>query len=84
MNSRRYKTLVGIFKIPPPANLKWRAVESLLIHLEFQIRKSRGSSVSFVRDELIFTTHRPHQRNELLRAQVAEIRKMLEDIGITP
>ena len=84
MNSRRYKTLVAVFRQPPPANLQWRAIESLLLNLGFIIEQSRGSAISFVRNDAIFTTHRPHRRNELLREQVKDLKQFLEGIGITP
>lgn len=84
LNSKRYNTLVDVFRIPPPANLSWRKVAALLKGLGFSMQQSRGSSVSFEIDDIVFVTHRPHGRNELLRAQVKKLRIFLEGIGITP
>ena len=84
LNSKRYNTLDAVFRTPPPANLSWREVESLLKSLGFSIRQSRGSSVSFEMGDTVFVTHQPHGRKELLRAQVKKLRKFLQGIGITP
>ena len=84
LNSKRYNTLAAVFKTPPPANLSWREVESLLKSLGFSMRQSRGSSVSFGIGDEVFVAHRPHGRNELLRAEVKKLRIFLQRIGIAP
>ncbi|MEE8057435.1 MAG: type II toxin-antitoxin system HicA family toxin [Pseudomonadales bacterium] len=49
-----------------------------------QVVEGAGSSVTFERDGLRATFHRPHPQQEALRYRVKDARRFLEQLGVTP
>jgi hypothetical protein len=84
MNAKHRKTLEALFAAPVPATMPFRDVESLLVAVGCHIREGEGSRVSFVRDGVIWPTHRPHPGKEAKHYQVKEARAYLAALGVKP
>ena len=84
MNSRQRKTLEAIFSKPTPKSLPWRDVESLFRGLGFMLIQSDGSKLSFERDALSISFHRPHPRKEAKSYQIQAIRAFFDEMGERP
>ncbi|MEW6666025.1 MAG: type II toxin-antitoxin system HicA family toxin [Thermodesulfobacteriota bacterium] len=84
MNARQRKTLKSVFTDPVNGNLPWREIESLMKALGCRAVEGAGSSVTFEKDGLRATFHRPHQQKEALRYRVKDARRFLEELGVTP
>ncbi|WP_420887665.1 type II toxin-antitoxin system HicA family toxin [Candidatus Neptunochlamydia vexilliferae] len=56
--------LKAVFTSPPPSSVKWKDIESLLVHLGARIEEGHGSRLRIIlnREEAVF--HRPHPRKE--------------------
>lgn len=84
MNRRQQKTLEAVFADPIDGNLIWRNVESLLVGIGCQVIEGSGSSITFEKDGLRVTFHRPHPQKEALRYRVKDARQFLENLGVRP
>jgi hypothetical protein len=84
MNSKHRKTLTAVFADPVNGNLQWRAIEALLVAVGCRIIEGAGSSITFEKDGLRATFHRPHPQKEALRYRVRDARRFLEQLGVTP
>ena len=84
MNSKQRKTLEAIFFLPPPKNLTWDDLVSLLCALGCDMAKDGGSHVAFRRDNHKADFHRPHPGKELKRYQVEDAKIFLLKIGVKP
>jgi len=66
-----------------PKDFEFREAEKLLGLCGYTLSnagKSSGSQVYFVKDEKVFSMHRPHQRKELLPYQIKELLEELEGL----
>ncbi len=84
MNAKQRKTLAALFAKQAPHSLPFRDVESLLLAVGCHVREGEGSRVSFVRDGVVWPTHRPHPRKEAKQYQVKEAREYLATLGVRP
>ncbi len=84
MNRKQRKTLASVFGDPVNGNLIWRNIESLLIGIGCKVIEGTGSSVTFEKDGLRVTFHRPHPQKEALRYRVKDARQFLENLGVKP
>lgn len=84
MNSKHSKTLAEIFTHPVNGAMAWARIESLLIAIGCAVREGKGSAVSFHKDGLMLSLHRPHPGKESLRYRVIETREFLKELGVTP
>ncbi len=84
MNSGQKKTLAAIFAVPPPKNLVWADIESLLLALGCEICEGSGSRVAFRRDGLKADFHRPHPGKEARPYQVRDVKNFLIRLGEKP
>lgn len=82
MSRKHDRTLKAIFAIPPLSNVKWKDVETLLVHLGAKIEEGRGSRlrVTLNREEAVF--HRPHPRKEIDKGALVSVRRFLENAGV--
>ena len=84
MNKRHERTLNAIFTQPISGNIKWRDVEALLKNLGAVLSERSGSRVSvFLRGRPAFF-HRPHPSPDMDKGAVRDLRKFLQNVGITP
>lgn len=81
MNSKHRKTLEAVNANPINGNIKWRRIEALLLALDVEVVESKGSPVSFVKDEAILIIHRPHPNKEALYYRIKRVREFLKQIG---
>jgi hypothetical protein len=84
MNSKMRKTIRAIFADPINGNLEWRDVEALLVAVGCSIIEGKGSSVTFEKDGIRATFHRPHPDKAALRYRVKGVRDFLTLLRIKP
>ena len=84
MNSQQRKTLEQVFASPVNGTLEWRKIEALLLAVGCDRTEGSGSSVAFSHSGLTVRFHRPDPQREALRYRVADARKFLQEIGVTP
>jgi len=84
MNKRHRRTLNAIFAQPISGNIKWRDVESLLKSLGAVISERAGSRVAVLLNARVAVFHRPHPSPNMDKGAVRDLRKFLENTGITP
>lgn len=82
---RRHTAVLGlIFGHPPPADLKWREIEGLLLALSAEVTERAGSRVAVDLNGITAVFHRPHPRPELDRGAVRDLREFLTAAGVHP
>ncbi|MDR2573301.1 MAG: type II toxin-antitoxin system HicA family toxin [Desulfovibrio sp.] len=84
MNSKQRKTWEAIFSKPTPKNISWSDVESLFKGLGFMVIEGDGSKVSFERNAVSVSFHRPHPQKEARPYQIEAARLFLCEIGEKP
>ena len=84
MNKRHRRTLNAIFVQPTSGNIKWRNVEGLLRNLGADVSERAGSRVCVSLQNRAFVLHRPHPNPNIDKGAVRDLRRFLENIGITP
>lgn len=80
---RHSRTLEQIFSTPTPANIPWREMESLFSHYG-QVFEAEGSRVNVLINGVVLHLHKPHPEKEASRSMVKDVRRFLENAGITP
>lgn len=84
MNSKHRKTIKAIFTDPVNGNMEWREIESLLVGLGCRVLEGNGSTVTFEKDGLRASFHRPHPDKAALRYRVKDTRIFLTELGVKP
>ncbi len=84
MNSKHRITLRAIFAKKINANLEWAKIEALLVALGCEVYEKGGSLVSFEKDGLRVTVHRPHPEKHALPYRIKNVRNFLLQLGVTP
>jgi len=83
--ARKQLSLVErIFQEPPPADVRWTEVRSLLSALGAEITEGRGSRVRLFLNGVRAVFHRPHPRSEMDRGAVRSLRRFLREAGVGP
>ncbi len=82
MNNKHKNVLKLIFSLPTQANIKWKDIEILFIHLGAKVTEGRGSRIRFVLNKVPATFHRPHPRREATKGAIEAVRKFLIEAGI--
>ncbi len=81
MNNKHKSILEAIFKLPTQANIKWKDIEALFIHLGARVVEGRGSRVRIILNGIPANFHRPHPRREATKGAVEAARRFLKDTG---
>ena len=84
MNNKHRKILAIIFTDPVNGNIEWREIENLLVAVGCRMLEGSGSTVTFEKDGLRATFHRPHPDKAALRYRVKDARHFLTELRITP
>lgn len=84
MNRKYRKTLTAIFTDPVNGNMEWREIESLLVVIGCRVLEGSGSTVTFEKDGLRVTFHRPHPDKAALRYRVKDARSFLTELKVKP
>jgi hypothetical protein len=82
VNSKQKKTLAEIFEIPPPSDVEWGAIESLLKSLGAEISEGNGSRVRIKLNGVRAVFHRPHPQKITDQGALKSMRRFLENAGI--
>ena len=83
MNKRHRRTLGAIFAQPLSGTIKWRDVESLLSALGAVIGEGAGSRVRVLLNDRVAVFHRPHPSPDMDKGAVRDLRRFLQNAGIT-
>ena len=75
---------MAIFADPVNGNMEWREIESLLVAIGCRILEGSGSTVTFEKDGLRVTFHRPHPGKAALRYRVKDARNFLLELKVKP
>lgn len=84
MNKRHQRTLNAIFAQPISGNIKWRDVEALLKSLSATLQERAGSRVAVLLNNQVAVFHRPHPSPNMDKGAVRDVRRFLENVGVTP
>lgn len=82
MNNKHKKTLQAIFTKPTLATIRWRDIESLMIHIGCTVKQGNGSRVRFEHNDVDATFHEPHPYPETAKSTVDSVRRFLMEIGV--
>ena len=84
MNSRQSKTLREIFEEPTRSDIRWLAIESLLMALGAEKHEREGSRVVFVLKGRRMHLHKPHPKHVANKSTVEDVRRFLASAEIEP
>ncbi len=84
MGRKHQRILEALYSVPPPASVKWKDVEALLVHLGADLSEGNGSRVRIELEGEDAVFHRPHPRKEIDKGAIVSLRKFLEGVGIKP
>ncbi|MFT5366558.1 MAG: hypothetical protein ACI8V2_001505 [Candidatus Latescibacterota bacterium] len=84
MHKRHERTLIAIFAQPISGNIKWRDVETLLKSLGATVQERAGSRVAVLLNNQVAVFHRPHPSPNMDKGAVKDVRRYLENLGVTP
>jgi hypothetical protein len=84
MNKKQLQTLIAIFTVPVPTDIKWKDVVSLFDALGATISQGKGSRVRIFLNGIKAVFHEPHPRKETDRGAVVSVREFLQKAGVTP
>ncbi|MBL1259933.1 MAG: type II toxin-antitoxin system HicA family toxin [Thiotrichaceae bacterium] len=76
--------LAAIFADPVSANIKWRDIESLLVHHGAEISEGRGARIRVRLNDVRAVFHRPHPEPDADKGAVKSVRRYLIEAGVTP
>ena len=84
MNNKHRKSLQELCTDPINGGMEWGRIEALLTGLGCRVIEGAGSSVTFERDSMRATFHRPHPNRQALRYRVKAARDYIERLGEQP
>ena len=84
MSNRHVKLLEAIFRDPINANLHFREIESLLVHLEAKFASQSGAKLHVWLNGQEGVIHRPHHGHTLGKQDVKHLREFLARARCTP
>lgn len=82
LTNRLLATLQAIFERPTRADLPWRDIEGLFAALGAVIISGPGSRVNISLGDRVAVFHRPHPRPDTGKATIADVRRLLREVGI--
>jgi hypothetical protein len=84
MSHKHQHLLRAIYTDPPSANIHWREVESLLVHLGAVIESAHGARFRIVFNRFEFFMHHPHNNATCPKQEIKQLREFLARAGVTP
>ncbi|WP_407079462.1 type II toxin-antitoxin system HicA family toxin [Candidatus Regiella insecticola] len=82
VRKKQAEILKKVLRKPPPSNIKWADIESLIVALGGEVKQSSGSRVRFLLNGSIARFHRPHPSPDTDKGALVSLREWLESIGI--
>lgn len=84
LRNKHQGTLKQIFAKPTATSIKWQDVEMLIIALDGEVSRGKGSRVRFLLKGSIAHFHRPHPSPETDKGAIVNLREWFESIGVKP
>ncbi len=84
MSHKHAHCLRAIFHDPLSANVHWREVESLLLHLGATIEPAHGARFRVFLNGREYFLHHPHHSNVFSKQDIKPLREFLVSAGISP
>ena len=72
----------AIFTNPPPSNIEWKDIESLLLFLGAEITEGNGSRLRIKLKGMRAVFDRPHPQKETDKGSVKSMKRFLENTGV--
>lgn len=82
MTGKHLKTLEKMQAHPRPANLPWKNIENLLVHVGAEIIEGKGSAITVVLKGQVASFHRPHPGKEANKGAIVNALKLLKRAGV--
>ena len=83
MSNKHLHLLQSIYRDPPSANIHWREIESLLVHLGASIEAAHGSRFRIVLNKVEVSLHHPHNSSTCPKQEIKQICEFLAHAGVT-
>lgn len=83
MSHKHLHLLQTIYHDPLSANIHWREVESLLLHLGATIEAAHGARFRIVLNRLEVFLHHPHNNSTCTKQEIKQVREFLAYAGVT-
>ena len=83
MGHKHLHLLQSIYSDPPSANIHWREIESLLVHLGASIEAAHGARFRIVLNKVEVFLHHPHNSSTCGRVEIKQLRDFLAHAGVT-
>ena len=78
------RLLTRLFATPPPTDLAWHEIETLLTQVGVAVTERAADRFALVKDDHVMVVHRPHPKPLAVRATVRDVAAFLKTVGITP
>ena len=82
MSHKHAHLMRSIFQ-DPSANIHWREIESLLLHLGADIEPSHGARFKITLNKVEAFLHHPHNSSTCSRTDIKALRDVLTHAGVT-
>ncbi len=83
MSHKHAHLMRTIFQDPPSANIHWREIESLLLHLGAEVEPSHGARFKITLNRVEAFLHHPHNSSTCSRTDIKHLRELLTHAGVT-
>ena len=83
MSHKHLHLLQAIYHDPLSANIHWREIESLLLHLGATIESAHGARFRIVLNKVEIFLHHPHNSSTCAKQEIKQIREFLAHAGVT-
>lgn len=83
MSHKHLHLLESIFQDPISANIHWREIESLLIHLGATVEASHGARFRIVLNRMEGFIHHPHNSTTCTKQDIKALREFLAHAGVS-
>ena len=83
MSHKHAHLMRSIFQDPLSANIHWREIESLLLHLGADIEPSHGARFKITLNKVEGFLHHPHNSSTCSKTDIKALRELLPHAGET-
>ena len=83
MSHKHLHLLQAIYHDPLSANIHWREIESLLLHLGASVESAHGARFRVVLNRVEAFLHLPHNSSTCSKQEIKQIREFLAHAGAT-
>lgn len=83
MSNKHLHLLQSIYHDPVSANIHWREIESLLLHLGATVEPAHGARFKVVLNKVEVFLHHPHNSPTCAKQEIKQVREFLAHAGVT-